>query len=248
MNRKGIVFIACMILSFMILTGCGAGGSTEPEGGNSQGIDPEEDNEIMALDVLTIENEEDQLVFDISMNDFIKSYNSRYRRDAREDYLPPAHEWPFYNTMAIHSDNETLCYRFSEDEKIRSIPEISIFTPATDDHIQQIMVSYDDHSYSIPTYEMYEELCNYTLKTMFPDLEDNEAAELCSQINTLADENISNVSYSSDAVPVALYHKQGAGVYPYYCIGEELRFCIIPVNEEILLEFEERGTDVYQVD
>ncbi len=248
MNRKGISFIVCMILSLMILTGCGADGSTEPGDVSSQSEALKEEKEAISLDVTTIENGDNQLVFDISMDDFIKSYNSRYHRDHGEDYLPPAQEWPFYNTMAIHSANEVLCYHFSEDEDIRAIPKISVFIPETDDHIQQIIISYDDHSYSIPTYEMYEAMCNYTLKTMLPELEDDEARELCSQINILADENISNMPYSSDAVPVALYHKQGIGVYPYYCIGEELRFCIIPVNEELLLEFEEQGTDVYQID
>lgn len=248
MNRKGIPLIVCMILFLMMLTGCGADGGVDSGDVNSQRTAPEEENVVAALDVTTIKNEDDQLVFDISMDDFIKSYNSRYHKDKGEDYLPPAHEWSFYNTMAIQSDNETLCCYFSEDEDIRAIPKISVFTPETDDHIQRIMVSYDDHSYSIPTYEMYEAMCNYTLETMLPELEDNEARGLCSQINTLADENISNIPYSSDAVPVALYYKQGIGVYPYYCIGEELRFCIIPVNEELLLEFEERGTDVYQID
>lgn len=84
----------------------------------------------------------------------------------------------------------------------------------------------------------------YAIRTMLPDMKEDEAAEICSQVNTIADENISDVPYSSNAVPCALYYKDGVGIYPYYCIGEELRFCIIPVTEETLKEFEKRGTTV----
>lgn len=245
MNRLiSVSFIVLLsILLFPILFSC----SDKEKLEQNQESRVQKENEVVVLDVETFENENHQLLFNISIKDFIKSYNSFYSRQHDKDYLPPVYEWPFYNTMAIHSDNETLCYHFSEDESIRAIPKISVFVPVNDDAIQQIMISYDDHSYSIPTYEMYEAMCIYTLKTMMPDLEDDEATKLCNQVNTLADENISNVSYSSNIVPCALYYKEGVGVYPYYCIGEELRFCIIPVTEEKLQEFKERGTDIIAI-
>lgn len=235
--RKRVMAAALFVLISISLSGCKAVNVDDAE----QDSRVEEDIvQLQDLDVTVVEGEDGAAVFDVSIEDFIAGFNS-----ARgEAYLPPPHEWPFYNTMAIHADNEALRYHYSEDESIRAIPEISVFTPITEDTIQQIIISYDDHSYSIPTYEMYEELCFYALKTMMPDMADSRIREICTEINTLADENITDVHYSSDAVPCRLYHKNGTGIYPYYCIGEELRFCIIPVTEDLLKDFEERGTDI----
>ena len=230
------------MMSLLMLFACSDKGSMEKP--QESGVQ-EAHGKIVTLDVGAMENEAGQIVFNVSIDDFMESFNSIYRSNGNgEDFLPPLHEWPFYNTMAIHADNEVLCHHYSEDESIRAIPKISVFTPVTDDAVQQVIVSYDDHSYSIPTYEMYEELCFYTMKTMLPDMTDDEITALCSRVNTMADENITDVPYSSKAAPCALYHKGGIGIYPYYCIGEELRFCIIPVTEKALQEFRERGTDI----
>lgn len=233
------------VLLCILMTGCALFGETNQ--GNVQGAG-EGDAGMAEQGPAVMENSDGQMVFDMTLEDFTDQYNIVYRYEYGESFLPSAYQWAFYNTMAVHGDNAAICYHFSEDERVRAVPVISVFVPEMDAHVQQIMVSYDDHSYSIPTYEMYEELCFYTLKVMLPTLRDEELTKLYTEVNVLADENITYVPYAANAVPCTLYHKDGIGVYPYYCVGEELHLCIIPVTEETLADFEERGTVVRPIE
>ena len=45
------------------------------------------------LDISVISNRAQELVFDISMDDFIDSYNSFYNRDRAAEYLLPKLKW-----------------------------------------------------------------------------------------------------------------------------------------------------------
>lgn len=44
-----------------------------------------------------------------------------------------------------------------------------------------------------------------------------------------------------------LFHKDGIGVYPYFAIGDWEHFCIIPVTEEIIAEFEKKGAQIHEI-
>lgn len=49
------------------------------------------------------------------------------------------------------------------------------------------------------------------------------------------------------SVPSVLFHKNGIGVYPYFAIGDWERFCIIPVTEELLTEFAQKGVELHEI-
>ena len=52
--------------------------------------------EIDALDIRVLENRENEMVFTISINDYIRSYNSYYERGYCRSYLTPASQWQCY--------------------------------------------------------------------------------------------------------------------------------------------------------
>ena len=207
--------------------------------------------EILELDISVIENRENELVFDISVDDFIESYNSLYFRDESREYLLPKSEWrKFTYDDAIHSDHETSLLEFTVDERIWSQPTITVYVPTNGDYIQEITVNFDEHGYSESFYAEFEELCFYTLKVFFPDMPDNEIIALYEEANHLGNMNVflNEDGYKKGCVPCVLYHKDGIGIYPYFAIGEWVHLCIIPVTQELIDDYEQKGVEIREIE
>ena len=203
-----------------------------------------------ALDIQVMENRKNELVFTISTSDYVESYNSYYKVDYCRSLLPPVSQWQcFTYDSAIHSEYETKCYSFTEDEHVYSLPTITVYVPTNDDYIQQITVNFDEHSFTQSGFEKYKEMCYYTMKVFFPDLPDVRIMDLCAEIVALGNQNVfsSDEWFSKNAVPFALFYREGIGVYPYFAIGDWEHFCIIPVTEETVTEFGEKGVQIHEI-
>ena len=203
-----------------------------------------------ALDIQVMENRKNELVFTISTSDYVESYNSYYKVDYCRSLLPPVSQWQcFTYDSAIHSEYETKCYSFTEDEHVYSLPTITVYVPTNDDYIQQITVNFDEHSFTQSGFEKYKEMCYYTMKVFFPDLPDARIMDLCAEIVALGNQNVfsSDEWFSKNAVPFALFYREGIGVYPYFAIGDWEHFCIIPVTEETVTEFGEKGVQIHEI-
>ena len=203
-----------------------------------------------ALGIQDMENRKNELVFTISTSDYVESYNSYYKIDYCRSLLPPVSQWQcFTYDSAIHSEYETKCYSFTEDEHVYSLPTITVYVPTNDDYIQQITVNFDEHSFTQSGFEQYKEMCYYTMKVFFPDLPDARIMDLCTEIVALGNQNVfsSDEWFSKNAVPFALFYREGIGVYPYFAIGDWERFCIIPVTEEAVTEFGEKGVQIHEI-
>ena len=203
-----------------------------------------------ALDIQVMENRKNELVFTISTSDYVESYNSYYKIDYYRSLLPPVSQWQcFTYDSAIHSEYETKCYSFTEDEHVYSLPTITVYVPTNDDYIQQITVNFDEHSFTQSGFEQYKEMCYYTMKVFFPDLSDARIMDLCAEIVALGNQNVfsSDEWFSKNAVPFALFYREGIGVYPYFAIGDWEHFCIIPVTEETVTEFGEKGVQIHEI-
>ena len=203
-----------------------------------------------ALDIQVMENRKNELVFTISTSDYVESYNSYYKVDYCRSLLPPVSQWQcFTYDSAIHSEYETKCYSFTEDDHVYSLPTITVYVPTNDDYIQQITVNFDEHSFTQSGFEQYKEMCYYTMKVFFPDLSDARIMDLCAEIVALGNQNVfsSDEWFSKNAVPFALFYREGIGVYPYFAIGDWEHFCIIPVTEETVTEFGEKGVQIHEI-
>ena len=200
------------------------------------------------LEIRIMENRENEWVFSFSIEDFIDSYNGIYWKDKEVRYLLPSQEWEMYlYDTSIHSGHETCRYIFSKDKTILPFPTITVYVPSNDDLVQEITVDFDDHSYMDSLYKVYEEMCFYTLKTVFPDLEDEKIINLYTTLNQLAYENVMPVKYASGAVPCALYYRGDIGVYPYFALGDYVRLCVIPVTPQYLDQLRAQGVGVYEI-
>lgn len=202
------------------------------------------------LDISVISNRAQELVFDISMDDFIDSYNSFYIRDRAAEYLLPKLKWQkSIYPEAIHSDHETARYEFTIDQQLWSQPTLAVYVPTNADYIQEVTVNFDEHGYTETYYAEFEELCYYTLKVFFPDLDDADIIRLYEEANALGNEHAfpNENGYQKGCIPWVLYHRDGVGVYPYFAIGEWVHLCIIPVSEQILKDYAQKGVEIREI-
>lgn len=198
-------------------------------------------------DIAVMENREGELVFSISIDDFIDSYNGF----SQNGDLPPSFQWRSKTyASAVHSRHETTLYNYTADEAVWTLPTITVYVPANGDYVQEITLDFDEHSYSPEAYDQFEEMCLYTLKVFFPGLSDERIAALCREAIRLGNQNVFSHEewYGSDPVPCALFHKNGVGVYPYFAIGDWGHLCVIPVTEETINAFQEKGVDIYEME
>jgi len=236
--------IVLILLSICFLNSCSGLIIDEQED-----VTEEEKAEILKLNIDVTENRENEFVFNISIDDFISSYNGFYWNDRKSLYLSPSTEWVWFTyDNAIHSDYETDFYEFTEDENIWSLPAIVVYVPKNSENIQEITLNFDDHSYTESMYNLYEEICYYTLKIFFPDFENEKIIELYSTLINLAYDNMYNEPYSNNPKPCALYYKDSIGLYPYFAVGESVRICIIPITEQYINEIVSQGVEIHNID
>ena len=208
---------------------------------------------IKQIPVTVSQNRENELVFDFSIDDCIECFNGCYYSRRHENYIKPltAENWHTETLeKAIHSPHETIIYDYSADRTVWSLPTISVYVPANRDCVQEITLNFDWHSYSEKLLDLYNEMCFCTLKMFFYDLSDEKITEVYSEANRLGEENTfsSEYRYSDESVPSALFYKDGIGVYSYSAEGSYQRLCIIPVTEETLKVFEEKGTEIFEIE
>lgn len=205
---------------------------------------------LQAESVGIAENRAGELVFDAALEEYVQRFNEAYQADYHRDYLANADEWHAESCeRGIHSAYETICYDFSEDYNVWTLPTISAYTASDTGLIQEVAVNFDDHSYQPDMYALYEELCYYTLQVFFPDVSDETLAWLEQMLNNYAYQNTlpNEQGFKADCVPLILYHHNNIGVYSYFAIGESMHFCIIPVNETVLNSFRANGTEIHEM-
>lgn len=190
---------------------------------------------------------ENELVFSVSMADFIESFNGYYWADHAVRLLPPQENWSsVLNHTSIHCDWDTMYYVYSRDERIHSLPTLSVYVPSDADLIQEITVDFDYKGYDRDWYEEYEAMGFYALRVFFPDLPEQTLKTLVRTLSDYAFDHMlpNEKGYYHGAVPELMYHRNGVGVYPYFAVGEFVHLCIIPVTEASLSAFRAQGTRV----
>ncbi len=248
MMKKKFILFAAACLAALIMGSCApAAENSEVQTNVPEATAP---SEVKRLEINTMTHREGELVFSCSPKDFIDSFNSYYRKDMGSDFFKPIDEWKAveYDT-SIHYGGNTLVYTFKADENIWSLPSVSLYVPPNSDYIQEVAVEFDDHSYSSGSYSAYERLCFYALKVFFGDLPDESITGIYRELNQLAYDKFraGDPMYGYNPTPHALYYRGEIGVYPYFATGAKVRLCIIPVNEEFLEEYAERGVPIQEI-
>ena len=187
-----------------------------------------------------------KLYFDAYLEDFIDCYNDYYCSDNGCDYIQPYSEWYSY-TQDFGRYKGDMCYEYTADENILTLPTITVYTPRNKMLIKAITVNFDDHSYTEKMYQQYEEMCFYTLKMFFADMDKKELTKLYKKLNRKAYEHIfqKEQGFHSDNPPSDLYYRDGVGVSPYFAYGESVRMCIIPVTQKAIQAYKKKGVKIH---
>lgn len=241
------VIVGCMfvVLSFL------------PETENDQAekmpaANSSEEAPLHELDIAVQKNTNDENVFNITMDDFIQSYNGYYWQDYGERYLQAASEWQVSSwDSTVESAYPATQYSFRADENTWTLPVVNVIVPDAGEQIQQIDLNYDEHSYSEATCALFEKDCYYTLKVFFPDLSEEQLTSLYQTINQSSYDNTfpSTQKYrvGSAQLPVKLFYRNGIGVFGYFAIGAPVHFCVIPVDDATIADYKAGGVDVQEI-
>lgn len=231
MNIKRAILVMAAALGIFVFAGCNNMQMTE-------------------LNIDIEENRQDELLFSFSINDFISRYNYCYYADKGMDYLNDVSDWQIaVHDSAPHSPYKTNYYYFKEDYTTWTLPAITVYTPYDNEKVLEICVSFDDHSYSEDMYDLYEEMCYYTLRSVFGSMSEHKITELYETLNKSAYNNIfpHEKGYGNGAFPHELYYKDNIGVYPYFAVGQSVRLCIIPVNQRTIDVFKANGVKIHEI-
>ena len=189
----------------------------------------------------------DGLAFDISFDEFLKTWNGLCSDDIR---VPGKDDWESYTTdRAIHYKSPANNYLYAPGDNDALFPMLHIYTSEKSDKVVQIELSYDDHSMQDYTYNLYEKMCANSLKCIMQAEDINDLSGICSKVNAAGSENAVQYDqeYGENSIPPLLFHMDGAGVYLYYVIGSRMHFCIIPLDQTSLSDFQEAGTKIESI-
>lgn len=254
MTRRSSVLICLIITAAVCFASCvgqkGDTSSGEPENGGAIDKKKQEvvtDQTEQTSDNINVIKSGDDLAFDISFDEFLKTWNGLCSDDIR---VPGKDDWESYTTdRAIHYKSPANNYLYAPGDNDALFPMLHIYTSEKDDKVVQIELSYDDHSMQEYTYNLYKKMCVISLKCILQAENTDGLSEICSKVNAEGSENVvqHDQEYGEDARPPQLFHTNGAGVYLYYEIGSRMHFCIIPIDKKSLSEFREAGTKIEKI-
>ena len=243
-----LIGLGCLMAVFGFLPdgrGLDAGGQTE------MGV--AEEAPVQTLDVGVQKNDNDELVFDVTLDDFIASYNGYYWQDNEACYLRLLDEWQVSaldNT--VESAYPVTQYTHRAEDNVWTLPVMNVMVPESCEDIQQVDLNYDEHSYSEASYALFEKDCYYTLKVFYPDLSDEQLTALYEAVNQGAYDNTfpSSQQYRTGSAQLTamLYYRDGIGVFGYFAIGAPVHFCVVPVDDAMIEEYAASGVDVQKIE
>lgn len=248
-----VLLLVCFVVAGCLMVVFGFLPETETDQAEKQPVvNSSEEAPLHELDIAVQKNANDENVFNITMDDFIQSYNGYYWQDHGERYLQAASEWQVsFLDSTVESAYPATQYSFRADENTWTLPVVNVIVPDSGEQIQQIDLNYDEHSYSEATYALFEKDCYYTLKVFFPDLSEEQLTSLYQTINQSSYDNTfpSDQQYraGSARLPAVLYYKNGIGVFGYFAIGAPVHFCVIPVDEATIADYKAGGVDVQEI-
>ena len=234
-RRQNLITVLSVFLCVVmagVFSGCGTIDKEVEDNGSKKAA-----AEVLKLDVSSVKNDSGEQVFNISLEDFIASFNGAYAKgnDVEEKaestgYLGAVDKWQMYtDSPAIGNHKETTLYVYSQEPEVRSVPQIKIYADSSKNGIYQISLAYDDHSYSPQTYEMYRELCVYTLTVMCGGKTEEEIVALTEDALAAVDESFT-LEKAEAAVNDPIYADAVMEIYPYYVAGDTMEIRIVPAR------------------
>ncbi len=247
------------ILIALVAIGCGAAYQfiTDKKDSESHIVDQIDndtgilmDNQFNDVDELNIEvvHMEDELAFSFDRNQFMAALDKCYADNRGKRFISDTAVWTAVTCKSTpHSKQKSIGYVFTNDAEVQALPTITLYTQLKDSKVQLITINFDEHSFETSMKEMYDDMCFYALKLIYKEIEDKTLLDISKDIYTKAQKYITDVPYTQGSLPSILYYKDDVGVYPYFQVGSWVRMCIIPVDQELIEYYENKGVEVIKI-
>lgn len=192
---------------------------------------------------------EDGLIFTITADDFITSYNYLYFADHGTEFILPLKEWVcFAYEHSPFSSYQTRCFRFQSDLRWLSEPTISLYIPADSDYVQNITFNYRMHDYTDRGYELFLQECTYAFHVMLPECKDSEITDLFMRLRERADEPYAytnDFNYRNVPFPF-LFYKNNIGLFSCF-VGQTIHICVVPVTQKLLDDLSANNVEIIEI-
>ncbi len=190
-------------------------------------------------------------VFNFTSYDFIENYNTICKNKKIENTLSGFNDWVKIHQKTPFNNIDAINHRFSADEKIWSMPTISLFTAKSESEIYEILLTFDEHAYREDLYQEFKKMSICTLSAVFVDLEEESITRLYNnlyeQTKTEFLNDVSENSKSNYPSIKKLYCCENIGVYGYYG-GGTANICIIPLTTKKIDILKEYGIEILYID
>lgn len=215
------------------------------------GSEDQKQSKPILLNIEAIENSNHESIFSVPIEDFISSYNSLYQQEHHTHYLTSSSEWTQGYEKTPYYQYNSVCYLFSADKQVWSMPTISIYTPKDGNGIYEIKLTFDDHSYRESFYEAFKNMCFYSLKVFLPKLSTSEIDSLYENLYTQTNENFFDEydtvhNIKKDPFHI-IYTYGGIGFYGYYGAGTA-NICIIPITDKNRKNLEKKEIQIHKLE
>ena len=250
MIRTGLsIIIVTMTVLMLLLTACTSAEDTASESQIHESSSKIQESSDAGDPARVLRNGENDLVFDMTANELIEGWNAVCDREGTPDAcLPPLEQFETYvEDTSIPSDHRTRHYVYAPGDA-RFYPVLNIYVSEESGQLLQIELNYNEHDLRDNTWRLHEEMCFVAAGVLMPDISAKELASLCREVNELAAEKIVSHEerFGKGMVPGVLICHNGIGVYPYFAVGSRSHFCVIPVDEETISNYQEAGTEIRQ--
>lgn len=220
-----LAVLLCVVIAGLL---AGSGSADKETEGDASEASSEE---VIELNIESAKNDSGNQAFNISLEDFIASFNSHYAKDTNAEYLGSIDQWQIIpESPTVYASKDTSCYIFSQEPDIRSVPQLKVYADSTKTGIYQISLAYDDHSYSPETYDMYRELCMYTFMVMCPEMTKDELSTLIDDILSSVDESFTYEKPTDGAAAGSIYKDKNVEVFSYNVAGDTMEVRIAPAR------------------
>ena len=213
--------------------------------GNAKSVEESADERLTSFRTIVSQNNE--LVFSVSIDDFIEAYNNLYQAEHNSDFLTVKTQWvQLKQYKTDYSDFESSLYRFQQDTTNYVEPNICVYVPADADYIQAITLNFDDHGYQEWALNLYIQECLYTFKVLFPAIDSDYLEMMFHEIFDMAYSSDCFVNDFEKAEPFILFYKGDIGIYPYFSMGT-VYICIVPITQDYLTDLTLKGSELVEI-
>ena len=259
MSRYSANIVTALLAVILLLTGCAACSEDEPTAGTQQptptsaAVQTQASTAAQGMHPAVIDTglktaqSGDELVFDITAEQFIASFDEQYRRKHGAEYLAAQEKWALLDEVeSPYSGQLVRCMRFKNNANDHVDPAVLVYVPRDEQRVIAVAMEFDEHSYAEWAYELYSEHCRCSLMAFLPELDEQGADRLFHLLDDMAYSDRCFVAPNVSPQPKVMYRQRCVGMYSYFRAGK-VTVRIVPLTEGYANALQTEGVTIMPI-